>query len=100
MTSTDAKISLKNLNINKGVLRKKSKNLNNSNTSDGSRSSRKCNGAKSLSSRISLRLRRIRQKSLKNKGKGQVENKGFTKGVKRKIDTSADTPVVKKLRHS
>ena len=100
LTSTDAKISLKNLNINKGVLRKKSKNLNNSNTSDGSRSSRKCNGAKSLSSRISLRLRRIRQKSLKNKGKGQVENKGFTKGVKRKIDTSADTPVVKKLRHS
>ena len=100
LTSSNVKLSLKSLNVSKGTLRKRNKNLNNSNISDGSRSGRKCGGGKSLSSRISLRLRRIRHKSLRSKGKIQTENKGFTKGVKRKIDSAGDTPVVKKLRHS
>lgn len=100
LTSSNVKLSLKSLNVNKNYLRKRNKNLNNSNISDGSRSGRKCGSTKSISSRISLRLRRIRQKSLRNKGKVQVENKGFTKGVKRKIDSTGDVPVVKKLRHS
>ena len=100
LTSNNVKLSLKSLNVNKGALRKRNKNLNNSNLSDGSKSGRKCSGGKSLSSRISLRLRRIRHKSLRSKGKIQTENKGFTKGVKRKIDSAGDTPVVKKLRHS
>ena len=100
LTSNNVKLSLKSLNVSKGTLRKRNKNLNNSNLSEGSRSGRKCSGGKSLSSRISLRLRRIRQKSLRNKGKIQMENKGFTKGVKRKMDSAGDTPVVKKLRHA
>ena len=100
LTTSNVKLNLKNLNINKGTPKTKSKNLNNSSTSDGSRSGRKCSNAKSLSSRISLRLRRIRQKSLRNRSKIQTENKGYTKGVKRKMDSSADTPALKKLRHS
>ena len=100
LTSSNVKLNLKNLNVNKSTPRRKNKNLNNSNASEGSRSVRKCSGTKSLSSRISLRLRRIRQKSLRNRTKVQTENKGFTKGVKRKMDSSADTPIVKKLRHS
>ncbi|KAK3598987.1 hypothetical protein CHS0354_024663 [Potamilus streckersoni] len=61
----------------------------------------KQNVGNSLSSRISLRLRRMRQKSRKSSSY-QLENKAFmlTKvGVKRKLE-SADAPILKKIKHS
>ena len=69
--------------------------------SDPVRSNRKPHATKSLSTRISLRLRRLRQKTQKIRGQG--ENKGFVKpGVKRKLDSAhaSPTPATKKLKQS
>ncbi|WAR01226.1 PPM1D-like protein [Mya arenaria] len=84
---------------------KTGKNLNNSSTpSEGLRSTKKPHSTKSLSTRISLRLRRLRQRSV-NKNKSQRENKSIlsTKtGIKRKLDSgqSNSAPALKKIKHS
>lgn len=70
---------------------------------EGVRSTKKPHSTKSLSTRISLRLRRLRQKTQKVRT-GQGENKGFMvkPGVKRKLDSghSSATPASKKVKHS
>lgn len=101
--STGVKLSLKN--IKNSQKSKVAKNTSNSNAAiESPRFSKKVHSAKSLSTRISLRLRRLRQKTQQNKVKGQSENKGYiTKsGTKRKIDSthSCGTPATKKIRHS
>ncbi|KAL3857682.1 hypothetical protein ACJMK2_012324 [Sinanodonta woodiana] len=76
------------------------KNLNNSCLSEF-KGLTKQTVTNSLSSRISLRLRRMRQKS-RRPGSYQLENKAFmpTKvGVKRKLE-SIDAAVLKKIKHS
>lgn len=103
--STDVKLGLRNLNLKNSQKPKVGKNLNNSSSStDGLRSAKKPHSCKSLSTRISLRLRRLRQKTQKIKVKGHSENKGFLvkSGVKRKMDAShsSGTPASKKIRHS
>lgn len=68
--------------------------------SDTVRSTKKPHCTKSLSTRISLRLRRLRQKTQKVRGHG--ENKVAKPGVKRKLDSthSSTAPASKKLKQS
>jgi len=95
-----------NIKSNQPKCNSDQKNLNNSSHSaDGLRSTKKAHTTKSLSTRISLRLRRIRQKTQLKGHKGQAENKGFSSsktGVKRKLDQMqcVGTPVSKKVKHS
>lgn len=101
--TTDVKLGLRNLNLKNSQKSKINKNLNSSgSSSDSSRQAKKTH-VKSLSTRISLRLRRLRQKTQKSRVKGQSENKGFSikSGIKRKMDSShCSTPASKKIRHS
>ncbi|XP_045171809.2 uncharacterized protein LOC123533902 [Mercenaria mercenaria] len=103
--STDVKLSLKNLNLKNSQKSKIGKNVNNSSAANDSlRATKKTHSSKSLSTRISLRLRRLRQKTQKGKMKSQSENKGYIvkPGIKRKMDSnqSCGTPAPKKIRHS
>lgn len=103
--TTDVKLGLRNLNLKNSQKSKLGKNVNNSNTaSDGLRVTKKTQSNKSLTTRISLRLRRLRQKTQKGKMKSQSENKRYVAkpGMKRKIESSQScgTPASKKIRHS
>jgi hypothetical protein len=103
--STDVKLGLRNLNLKNSQKSKFGKNLNNSNAaSDGMRVTKKTHSNKSLTTRISMRLRRLRQKTQKGKLKNQSENKRFIAkpGMKRKMEPnqSCGTPASKKIRHS
>ena len=97
-SSSEVKLRIKNLNIGKTNT---PKNLNNSNISDGKRSTKKSFTAKSLSSRISLRLRRLRQRRTKAKAKSENDSFVVKAGSKRKLESqSSGLPASKKLRHS
>lgn len=104
MYSSDVKLSLRNLNLRNAHKSRVGKNVNNSNTSVDNSKSGKKSTTKSLSTRISLRLRRLRQKTQSRKTKPRSENKDVVAktGIKRKMESthSSGTPASKKLRHS
>lgn len=69
---------------------------------DAIRSTKKAHTTKSLSTRISLRLRRLRQKTQKIRAQGENKSYVMKPGVKRKLDPghSSSAPASKKVRHS
>lgn len=104
--SSDVKLGLRNFSVTKHQLTNKTNKNQNNTCLESLRGAKKIHSTKSLSTRISLRLRRIRQKTKRGKVPTTVaENKSFVAkaGIKRKMDSPHGSPPphsAKKVKHA